>query len=297
MRRPPVARPLPAPAALPALAALAVLLPAAGAAAQDVRWNFAEGDTHTYTFTLDADAEITQFGQTSENSTDLTIVQKWTVKKVNGDGSAEVDRKIERVKISSEAGETTTTYDSAAGDAVDPKTLPADFRVIAQLAGQTVQTVTAADGSVKEVTLPPAVLRAVEAAGPASNFKKEQVELLFTDRGYALPPAGAKEGDTYTENAVVPLQFGNVDDVRTMTLKSLSDEAATIALKTVMSAADGAAGGPMSVKSGATEGTIDFDVAAGRLAKATARQTIDLTGPGGFAIKLTSDSTFARTGD
>ena len=285
----------------PALAAATLFaLAAAPAAAQDVRWKFAAGDAHVYAFDLTVTAKITQFGQASETKTALKIVQSWDVKSVNADGSAVVNRTIDRVTIDSDAGGTETHYDSAADSpgagAVDPKTLPADFPVIAQLAGRTIPSVIAADGTVKKVTLPEAVTQAIEAAGPGSAFGEKQVELLFTDRGYALPPAGAEVGDTYTDEAVLPLQFGEVKDARTMTLKALTDESAVIDFKTVLSDADEAAG-PMSVAGGTTAGTVTFDVAAGRLAEADTAQTIDLTGPGGFQVNLVSESKFARTGD
>ena len=283
-----------------ALAACCLLLPAAPADAQDVRWKFAAGDSHVYEFDLTATAKITTFGQASETKTALKIVQSWDVKSVNADGSAVVNRTIDRVTIDSDAGGTETKYDSAADSpdagAVDPKTLPADFRVIAQLAGQTFPSVVAADGSVKSVTLPEAVTRAIQAAGPGSAFGEEQVKLLFTDRGYTLPPAGAEVGDTYTDEAVLPLQFGTVKDARTMTLKELSAESATIALASALSDA-GDESGPMTVTGGTTAGTIRFDVAAGRLAEADTKQTIDLTGPGGFVVNLVSESKFARAGD
>ena len=53
----------------------------------------------------------------------------------------------------------------------------------------------------------------------------------------------------------------------------------------------------MTVTGGTTAGTIRFDVAAGRLAEADTKQTIDLTGPGGFVVNLVSESKFARAGD
>ena len=264
--------------------------------AEDVRWRFAAGDEHAYDFHLNAVAEITQFGQTSQTRTDLTVAQTWAVKSVNADGSAVVNRTVDRVTIDSDAGGTETAYDSAADDAVDPKTLPADYRVIAQLAGQTFPSVVAPDGTVKKLTLPEAVTRAIQAAGPGSSFGEEQVKLLFTDPGFALPPAGTKVGDTYESEATLPLQFGDVTDSRTMTLEKLTAESAVIGLKSTLAGA-AEAGGPMTVKDGSTDGTIAFDVAAGLLKTMASKQTVELTGPGGFAVTLTSDSTFARAGE
>ena len=99
---------------------------------------------------------------------------------------------------------------------------------------------------------------------------------------------------------MLPLQFGTVKDSRTMTLKSLDAKSAVIDLKTTLSDAEDAEGddaaGPMTVTGGTTAGTVNFDVAAGRLADMDMKQTIELTGPGGYAVKLVSESTFARAG-
>ena len=82
-----------------------------------------------------------------------------------------------------------------------------------------------------------------------------------------------------------------------MTLKSLDAKSAVIDLKTTLSDADDEENaGPMTVTGGTTAGTVNFDVAAGRLADMDMKQTIELTGPGGYAVKLVSESTFARAG-
>ena len=278
--------------AVPAVA----LLPAAAAAA-DVRWDFSKGDTHTYRFVQNAKADITQFGQTAASTTDLDVTQKWDVKEVNADGSAVVNRTVDRIVIKTAGGGgPAVSYDSAAADAVDPATLPAQLRVLASLAGQTFPSVIAPDGTVKNVTVPEAVKRAAAAAGPGGAFGEEQVKLLFTDRGYTLPPEGTAVGGTWTSRAELPLSFGAVTDDRTMTLTAADGGTATIDLKSAL-AGSGEAGGPMTVESGTQTGTVRFDTKDGRLASADTEQTIALAGPGGFKVVLNSESSLKRTGD
>ena len=276
-----------------------LLLPAAASAA-DVRWDYQPGDTHTYEFTQNSTATITQFGQTSEAKNDLTIVLGWAVKSVNPDGSAVVDRTVERVKVTSTgAGAAPVQYDSAAeGDAArDPATLPDRLRVLGSLVGETFTGTIAADGEVKSVELPAKVTRAVAAAGSANQFGEEQVKLLFTDRGYTLPPAGTAVGESWTAEVPLPLAFTDVTDARTLTLKSADDKTAVIALESTLTPAAGGEPGPMTFESGSQTGTVTFDTAEGRLSAVDSSQTAKLAGPGGFAVDLTSASKLRRLGD
>ena len=284
----------------PPLAALALfLLPAAALAAPpEVRWEFQTGDTHTYQFDQNSAAKITSFGQTSEVKNDLAFTIKWLVKEVRPDGSAVVDRTVERVKVTATGGGAEPiAYDSAAADAADPATLPARLRVLGALAGQTVTGPIAADGTIGEVALPAKVVRAIAAAGAGNPFGEEQVKVLFTDRGYALPPAGTEVGGTWTVTVPLPMAFGEIISDRSLTLKSADAKAAAIAVKSTLKPADPDAAGPMTLKAGATDGTVTFDVAEGRLEAVDSTETATLTGPGGFAVELNATSKLRRTGD
>ena len=282
----------------PPLVLAALCLAPLAASAADVRWDFEKGDSHTYRFVQNAKAAITQFGQTSESTTDLDVTQKWDVKEVNADGSAVVNRTVGRIVIKTAGGgQPAVSYDSAAADAVDPASLPAQLRVLASLAGQTFPSVIAADGTVKSVTIPDAVKRAAAAQGAGGAMGEEQVKLLFTDRGYTLPPEGTAVGESWTSEATLPLTFGAVVDNRTMTLKSADGGTAVIDLASELAAAEGETGGPMSVESGTQTGTVTFDTKNGRLGSADTKQTITLAGPGGFKVVLDSKSELKRAGD
>ena len=284
----------------PPLAALAlVLLPAAALAAPpEVRWDFQPGDTHTYQFDQTSAAKFTSFGQTSEVNTDLAFTLKWLVKEVKPDGSAIVDRTVERVKVTATGGGAEPIdYDSAAADAPDPATLPARLRVLGALAGQTVTGPIAADGTIGEVPLPAKVVRAIAAAGPGNPFGEEQLKLVLSDLGYVLPPAGTEVGGTWNVMVPMPMPFGEIISDRSLTLNSADDRAAVIGVKHTLKPADPDAAGPMTLKEGATDGTVKFDVAEGRLEAVDSTETASLTGPGGFAVELNATSKLRRTGD
>ncbi|QDT14799.1 DUF6263 family protein [Alienimonas californiensis] len=280
--------------ALPSVAA------AQTAAAADVRWEFAAGDTHTYAFTQNSTASITQLGETSEVKNDLGIVLSWEVKSVNPDGSAVVERTVQRVTVKATGGGATpVTFDSAAeGDeARDPATLPARLRVLGSLAGQTFTSTIAADGEVKGVEMPAKVTRAIAAAGEGNQFGEEQVKLLFTDRGYTLPPAGTAVGASWKNEETLALAFGKVTDARTLTLKSADDKAAVVTLNSELKPLDAQADAPMKFDGGTQTGAVVFDVANGRLAAVDSSQKATLSGPGGFKVDLTSASKLRRVGD
>ena len=286
----------------PPLAALALLLVplAAPAAPPEIRWDFQPGDTHTYAFTQTSSATINQLGQTSEVKNDLGIILNWTVKSVNPDGSAVVDRTVERVKVNATGGGAApVTFDSGAEgeDARDPATLPARLRVLGSLAGETFTGTIAADGEVKSVEMPAKVTRAIAAAGAGNQFGEEQVKLLFTDRGYTLPPAGTGVGESWTTETVLPLAFGKVTDARTLTLKSADEKTAVITLASTLKAEGDQAGAPMAFDGGTQTGTVQFDVANGRLSAVDSSQKASLSGPGGFKVDLTSASKLRRMGD
>ncbi len=298
------------PLALAALFLASGLSGPAGAVAADVRWNFQEGDTHTYAFTQNSTANITQLGQTSEVKNDLGIVLKWTVKEAKADGGAVVDRTVQRVTVKATGGGAEpVTFDSAAeGDeARDPATLPARLRVLGSLAGQTFTGTIAADGTVQSVEMPAKVTRAIAAAGPQNQFGEAQVRLLFTDRGYTLPPAGAAVGASWTEEKTLPLAFTEVTDARTLTLKSVDDKAAVITLASTLKPENGEPGGgepgeaeplaPMQFDAGTQTGTVVFDVTHGRLAAVDSVQKATLSGAAGLKVDLTSASKLRRVGD
>ena len=282
----------------PPLALAALLLVPVATSAADVRWEFEAGDTHTYAFTQTSSAEVTQFGQTGPVKNDLAFTLKWAVKSVNDDGSAVVEQTVERVKVATTAGDAAPdVYDSAAtgDDARDPATLPVRVRVLGQMAGETFTATVAPDGTASGLTIPDDLARAIAAAGPGNPFGTEQVTLLFTDLGYALPPAGTAVGDTYKTDVVMPLSFGKVIDARTMTLTAADDATAAIELKSAFRSADKDA--PVKVEQGTQTGAVVFDTAEGRLSAVNTTQTAELTGAGGFAVKLKSVSALKRTGD
>ncbi|NNJ26084.1 DUF6263 family protein [Alienimonas chondri] len=286
-----------------ALAALALLGSSFGlqtAHAAEARWDFKAGDTHTFAFTQSTTASITQLGQTSEVKNDLGIVLKWEVKSVNDDGSAVVDRTVRRVTVKATGGDAeAVTFDSAAeGDeARDPATLPERLRVLGSLAGQTFAGTIAADGEVKSVEMPAKVTRAIAAAGPGNQFKEEQVKLLFTDRGYTLPPTGTAVGESWSAEETLELAFGKVTDARTLTLKNADDKAAVITLASTLKPASEQEGAPMKFDGGTQTGTVVFDVANARLAAVDSNQKATLSGPGDFKVDLTSASKLRRVGD
>ena len=284
----------------PPLAALALfLLPAAAPAAPpEVRWDFEPGDTHTYQFDQTSAAKITSFGRTSEVNSDLALTFKWLVKEVKPDGSAVVARTVERVKVTATGGGAEPiAYDSAAADAPDPATLPARLRVLGALAGRTVTGPIAADGTIGEFPLPAKVTRAIAAAGAGNPFGEEQLKLVLSDRGYALPPAGTEVGGTWNVTVPMPMPFGEIVSDRSLTLTSADAKAAVIGVKHTLKPADPDAAGPMTFKEGTTDGTVTFDVAEGRLDAVDSTEKITLTGPGGYAVELNATSKLRRTGD
>lgn len=156
---------------------------------------------------------------------------------------------------------------------------PADLPDLGGLEGLQFRLVTTPAGRLYRVDLP-------GATGPVARALRDQVESWLRELGFPALPAGpVRVGDSWTDTTRVPLATllglrteAEALEIRTTTLEALDgapgQRTARLAVRTSWSGGQGPADAPDLVVDGAGSQVVEFDVEAGRFARASGSSRI-----------------------
>jgi hypothetical protein len=235
--------------------ALAVILAAASAApAQQAGWRFRWEKGQVLTYRVEHVSSATEVidGKTSGFSSKLTLVKRWQVKDVDGDGVATLEMSLTAMRHEM----TPPDGKALVFDSADPD--HSDGAMKADLAKYV--------GAVLAVLRVDGLGRVVEVKeskhGPASKFESDLPFKLV------LPAAAAKEGAAWERKYKITLEppqgTGEKFDTRqNYTCRSVKDGAATVAFTTTILNPPESVADQRPLLPAQTAGTVVFDTTAG----------------------------------
>jgi hypothetical protein len=253
-------------------------------AAEPLRWNFTADTVLRYRTTQTIETTIDLGSGGKETKTAVYVLDwTWTVDTVDGDGTAELFQRIDRVRLTISApGTPNIEFDTESTD--EPQGFAAMVApLFRELAGSELIVVATARGQATEVTLPESLSAAI-AAGPgaevlgelgsAEGFKQMVARELFE-----LPETLEPGVEWSTTGEINHSQLGKVKMTTTYRYAGARDaDGATLEAFTP-SVAFQATGGEaaVTVDKQETTGEVLFNRTAGRLESKTGTFTVHLT--------------------
>jgi hypothetical protein len=274
-------------ALIPALVVLAVT---SAAPAQTAGWRFRWEKGQVLTYRVEHDSSVTEVidGKTSGFSSKLTLVKRWQVKDVDGDGVATLEMSLTamRHEMTPPDGKT-LVFDSADPDKSDGA-MKADLSKYV--------------GAVLAVLRVDGFGRVVEVKeskhGPASKYESDLPFKLV------LPAAEVKEGAAWDRKYKVTLEppqgtGEKFDAKQTYTCRSVKDGAATVAFTTTILNPPESVADQRPLLPAQTGGTVVFDVKSGLMKSAKVVIEKELKGyqGEGSSYRLQSSYTEEYVGD
>jgi hypothetical protein len=274
-------------------AALAFSATAPTASAQaKLRWSFKTGDSARYEFQQKNDVRLKVPGRDQEivNLSELNILQKWTVKDVASDGTAQISLVFERVRTAINAGDQKIEFDTKNDKASDEPAHKALSSVYGAAVGpDSVYSLKVnARGEVLEAKIPDKVSQAIQGspfqamADGGSIFSEVGLKNLFLQVFPVLPDEPKDKGATWTRTATLPagpLVMTLTDNDK---LEDLSDSAARVTTK-IDTQIKPLEGSPFTVTVNKQSGSGDYslDLKAGRVKESNIKQEFALELKGG----------------
>jgi hypothetical protein len=296
------------------LAAIMMTGPATSASVQDVtlRYRWTKGDSVRYRHTQQSTATMSGMpGGMGDMVVDSTMGQVFKVvaEDIAPDGLATLRFAYEAVRMEMTSPMLTLSYDSTTPDKASDATMKEMF---SSMIGESFTLVMTPVGEVQRVEgmgrimekvfskVPQDPATAGMLNGVKSSFSDDAIKGVVSQGFTRLPERAVKPGDEWNSDfAINSPMIGAITTSVVATLKALggsgADQVATIGTKSTMKSDPKSPGkNPMGftvlLNDGSAEGDQSFDVAKGRLQKATLRSTVDMSmsgsGPDGSAMNI-----------
>ncbi len=261
------------------LMSLLFLGSSASTAQESLAWKFQSGESLKYTVQQNTQMEMDLNGQQQTMTMNQTMDMVWKIASVESNGDARMAQIVDRVQFKSEGGPFgAVQFDSSSNEVVDSPLVKSMAEVFKKIVGQEFGVTMQSTGKVQEVTVPPALLKALTDAGPAANAMNEDtLKQMMTQSAVTLPSQGIKTGDSWESNQKVELPFGTMTIVSMLTYEGTEGGLAKISMQPKIDVKP-KEGAPitLTMKKSDGKGTVLFDVARGRIAKSDLDLTMEI---------------------
>jgi hypothetical protein len=266
-------------------------------AADAPQWKFEEGQSNRYRMNQTMNMSMVIGGNDVKNNIKQIIDMSWTVREIKDDGSALLDQKIDRMRMTIEAGGNKVEVDSAAKE--EPQNQAAMLApLLKAFTAKPFQVTMSPRGEITEVEVPEEMIEALKntpgAAAMGDMATPEGFKKMVSQASFAMPEKLAP-GDQWTQKMEMQLPgIGKQIAETTYKYEGAKEvegkeyEVFTPSLKIRYE------GGATAVDVGdqKSSGQILFDREAGRLEKSQLKQNMTLTlSAGGQAIEQQLEQT------
>jgi len=258
-----------------------------------LRWKFTPGDERTIVMTNESESRGAGAG--ISNKTEMVATMSWRVNKVDEHGSAQVEQKIQRVKMTMNlTGMQPLEYYSSSPDPNPNPILAASLPVLQSLLDSSFQMTITRQGRITAFGGTEGIEAAVEAAGAIGSLpdlKKaaESATVMF-------PRTPVQPGQSWSNERTIASPLGKMTLNTTYTL--IGDEIVDsrvlkkIGVTIEMSLEPTTTGGAkIELKNGQVEGQILFDNSAGYLVKQTLTTILEIKVNDAIEIKTVQKMT------
>jgi hypothetical protein len=280
-----------------AVAFALMLITAAAQAADAPRWKFEEGQSNRYRMNQTMNMSMVVGGNDIQNNLQQVIDMSWTVREIKDDGSAVLDQKIDRMRMTIEAGGQKVEVDSAAKE--EPQNQAAMLApMLKAFTAKPFKVTMSPRGEITEVEVPEEMVEALKntpgAAAMGDMATPEGFKKMVGQAAFAMPEK-LEPNDEWTQKMEMQLPgIGKQVTETTYKYEGAKEvdgkeyEVFTPSLKIRYE------GGATQVNVGdqKSEGQILFDREAGRLQQSELKQNMTLTlSAGGQSIEQKLEQT------
>ncbi|MFO0965766.1 MAG: hypothetical protein U0793_09315 [Gemmataceae bacterium] len=242
-----------------------------------LRYKFKEGEKLAYESVYRAKIRAKAGGLDIAMDVEQTMDMSWTTLKLHPDGSAELAIRFHRIVVNVDGQPTgKLRIDSAAKDIKDG--IPAEpfARMVRKLAGQEIKATVTEQGEFKNVRQPDGVDGDLRELWGLSGLNGNGME-QFLSGGLVLPATGLRKGDSWTRRSETKGPERSVARIDMKYTYEGGEPLARFALKPKISLDAERDMMTVAWNEKKSEGTVLFDVQAGRIADIQLRQALTLT--------------------
>jgi hypothetical protein len=273
------------------------LLVGVAQASEAPRWKFEQGQSNRYRMNQTMKMSMNIGGNDVNNNIKQVIDMSWTVREVKDDGSAVLDQKIDRMRMTIEAGGQKIELDSAAKD--EPQGQAAMLvPMLKAFTSKAFKVTMSPRGEIADVEVPEEMLEALKntpgAAAMGDMATPEGFKKMVSQASFAMPEK-LEPGDEWTQKMEMQLP-GIGKQIAETTYKyegakEIDGKEYEVFAPTLTIRYEGGATA-VNVGDQKSNGQILFDREAGRLASSELKQDMTLTlSAGGQSIEQKLDQT------
>ena len=273
------------------------------ARAENLRWNFKEGEVLHYS--IETKSSMTAKGMDKERKSSQvhTLDVIWTVKSVDANGVAEIALRYDRVRMRREMPPLMTfVFDSEDTKAAVQEGFEAETQQLKAIVGGEVGFKIRPTGDIEDVKIPETTLKRLREGAPRGTADDEVSEKAIKDMLLQSSPPSFPEGDLEPgkswsrKPSKMPLGFATMTMQQTLTFQGPDSKSPNLLLvgvesKVSLEPAEGASI-RAAIRKQECRGSLTFDSTAGKVAGARVTQRIDMTiSMAGQTMEQISDTT------
>ncbi|MGP0065128.1 MAG: hypothetical protein ACLQGP_16210 [Isosphaeraceae bacterium] len=277
------------------------------ARAETLRWKFKAGEVLHYSIEQKMVMSAKAMGQERKSSRSQTLDIRWTVNRVDGDGTAEITLRFDRVRVRNEVPPLMPfVLDTNEANAPAQPGFEAETQQLKAIVGAEVVFKIHPTGEMEDVKVPEATLKKMRDAAPrgsadAEVSEKALKEMLLQSSPPSFPDGDIEPGKTWSSKpAKMPIGFATMVLDKTFTFQGPDSKAPgrlLIGMETKV-LLEPAAGADVkaTIRKQEGRGTMSFDVETGHLAGARMTQKLEMVlSAGGQSIEQSQDTTTTMT--
>jgi hypothetical protein len=252
--------------------------------ATSLRYRFKEGEKLNYVMVQKQEITMNVNGADTTFKSTQTIYFTWTINAVDKDGAAKISQRIDRARMSMDAGQGgVIDFDTKDGKEPDNPAGAVIVPILKAMAGSDFTLTMSTRGEISDVVLPKKVLDALQNLGTAGGaFTPDTLKQMPNQGSLVLPKDAVKKGDSWNDKLEVKADLVGkmvVDTKATYEGETTKDgkKLHSITLKPTMTIeAPANAAAKITLKDQNNKGAASFDGDKGRLVDSNLEQNIEM---------------------
>ena len=255
------------------VSALLVFCVATNGFAQDqLVWKFRTNEKLNYQVTQQMETVANFGGNETRQTLGQAMNMSWKVLSAAANGDAVINQVVERIRMEMEGGPgAKISYDSNNKEQSENPSVNAMGAVFQKIVGQDFKITMLANGKVKDVEVPKALMEAVKnsAAGANQALSDDTLKEMMKQSAVTLPDSPVNVGDTWSSKHAVPLPFGkmSIDSTMKFVEKDTNGDAIIDVRPTITVIPSDEAAVKVNLNSSSGRGRVTFDIKNGRVLK------------------------------
>jgi Family of unknown function (DUF6263) len=253
----------------------------ARAEAPTLRWKFSQGEVLHYQMDQKTVTELKIAAQNQDIKTTVTQIVEttWTVLSVDASGTAEMSQSIDRLRSKVEANFGTFEFDSKADKQPEGLVAGAMVPVLKAMIGQKFRYKISPQGELSDIQVPESLLKTLKETGPAAGpgmFSEDGLKNMIKESSLILPKESLDKPWTRQKKVPMPPIGSLVLDTTHKYEGTENDQVKVVSETKASVEVDPANKIDAKIASQEGKGAFYFDAKAGRVARSTVTQKVEM---------------------